>query len=88
MFRFDQVFHSSGLGAKFRNFFDTLSIAGMLTREVGTTSGYLSGDPARLHYGLSPETILHELEITWPDGQRSILDSPERNMLLTVTRVP
>ena len=37
--------------------------AGTLTREVRTTSGYLSGDPARLHFGFLPEFELQELEI-------------------------
>ena len=57
-----------------------------LRREVRSTSGYLSGDPARVHFGFPAESRLEQLEIHWPDGEISLLDAPSSQMLLRVTR--
>ncbi|MBI5929880.1 MAG: CRTAC1 family protein, partial [Chloroflexi bacterium] len=57
---------------------------GAYTRTVHATSGYLSGDPARLHFGV-PLDIQH-LEIRWDDGEVTQLDSLVANQLVKVTR--
>jgi hypothetical protein len=61
--------------------------AGTLWRDVRSGSGYLSGDPPRLHFGFPAGTELQSLEIRWPDGSVSLVTGPPRNALLTVTRV-
>ena len=60
--------------------------AGSLYREVRAASGYLSGDPARVHFGFPAGSTLRQLEIRWPDGAVSAIDRPAPQTLLTVTR--
>lgn len=59
---------------------------GVLRRDVRSASGYLSGDPARVHFGLSAGTELHELVIRFPDGRAVRVDSLQPQTLLEVTR--
>jgi hypothetical protein len=59
---------------------------GTLYRDVRAGSGYLSGDPARVHFGFSQGTELRRLTIRWPDGAVSTVDVPGAQTLLTVTR--
>lgn len=61
---------------------------GVLLRDVRAVSGYLSGDPARLHFGIAANANVKRLEIRWPDGAVSQIDRPLPNQLLTVTRQP
>jgi hypothetical protein len=61
---------------------------GVLLRDVRAVSGYLSGDPARLHIGLPIDATVERLEVRWPDGAVSELDAPPLNHRLTVTRQP
>ena len=44
-----------------------------LRREVRAQSGYLSGDTSRLHFGIPAGDAPAALEITWPDGERSVV---------------
>ena len=59
---------------------------GLLTRQVRSGSGYLTGDPPLLHFGLAPGMIVQEVRILWPDGAISVLEEFPLNTLLTVTR--
>jgi hypothetical protein len=59
---------------------------GTLTRQVSAASGYLSGDPARVHFGLPPGAVVGRLEILWPDGARSSVTDLLPGQLLHVTR--
>jgi hypothetical protein len=61
---------------------------GVILRDVRAISGYLSGDPARLHVGIPAGATVERLEIRWPDGAVSELDAPPLNHHLTVTRQP
>lgn len=61
---------------------------GVLLRDVRAVSGYLSGDPARLHFGIANGVAIERLEIRWPDGAVSEIDQPPLNHHLTVTRQP
>lgn len=61
---------------------------GVLLRDVRAMSGYLSGDPARLHFGVANGVAIERLEIRWPDGAVSEIDQPPLNHRLTVTRQP
>ena len=63
---------------------------GTLARDVRAVSGYLSGDSARLHFGIPAGATLAQLAIRWPDGAISTVDlpgdSPAAGRHLTVTR--
>ncbi|HEX6289309.1 MAG TPA: CRTAC1 family protein [Herpetosiphonaceae bacterium] len=60
--------------------------AGTFPRDVRAASGYLSGDPARIHFGVPANATLLRLDIRWPDGATSALDRPVPRALLTITR--
>ncbi len=60
--------------------------SGDLWRDVRVTSGYLSGDPVRVHFGFPPDAQLQSLRIQWPDGLISELEAVHGAQLLTVTR--
>jgi hypothetical protein len=60
--------------------------AGTYFREVRAGSGYLSGDPARVHFGFPARVTLEELVIRWPDGPISQLTSIEGHTLVSMTR--
>lgn len=57
-----------------------------LRRDVRATSGYLSSDPARLHFGFPKGTDLQELVIYWPDGAVSHLTELQSQTIIEVTR--
>jgi hypothetical protein len=56
-------------------------------RDVKAASGYLSGDPARVHFGFPEDARLRQLQIRWPDGAISLVNAPISNSILEVTRV-
>ena len=60
--------------------------AGTYYRDVRAASGYLSGDPARVHFGVPTNVTASRLEIRWPDGRVSLVDGVTPHMLLNVTR--
>ncbi|MDQ5852006.1 MAG: CRTAC1 family protein, partial [Chloroflexota bacterium] len=60
--------------------------AGTYYRDVRAASGYLSGDPARVHFGVPRNVTMSRLEIRWPDGAISTLDQLIPHALLTITR--
>ena len=60
--------------------------AGTLLRDVRASSGYLSGDPARVHFGFANGTQLLSLQIRWPDGEVSTIESPTAGSILQVSR--
>jgi hypothetical protein len=60
--------------------------AGRHLRDVRAASGYLSGDAARLHFGVPAGVELGEMEILWPDGARSSIPAPALNTLVTIVR--
>jgi hypothetical protein len=47
---------------------------GVFRRDVRATSGYLLGDPARIHFGFRNDAALRHLDIRWPDGSASRVD--------------
>ncbi len=60
--------------------------AGTFWRDVRSGSGYLSGDAARLHFGIPSGAGIRGLEITWPDGPVSSVRGARPGHLLTVVR--
>lgn len=59
---------------------------GVYHRDVRTSSGYLSGDPTRLHFGMPANAIPQQLEIHWPDGAQSSIGPLKPQTLVTVYR--
>ncbi|MEM6529949.1 MAG: CRTAC1 family protein, partial [Chloroflexota bacterium] len=60
--------------------------AATYTRTVQASSGYLSGDPARVHFGLPEDETPLILEVEWPDGTTSQIDAPSATRILTISR--
>lgn len=71
-----------GIGAELR----LQTSNGLLLRDVRVASGYLSGDPVRVHFGFPQDTTIEALEIIWPDGAHSQVVAPSAGHLLEVTR--
>jgi hypothetical protein len=59
---------------------------GVYRREVRSVSGYLSGDPARVHFGLPTGSTPTRLEIIWPDGLLSHIEEIAPQSLVTIFR--
>ncbi|MEZ4606110.1 MAG: CRTAC1 family protein [Deinococcales bacterium] len=74
--------NSRVLGAELRLYTDH----GMFLRTLRSNSGYLSGDPPRVHFGFPENSILQYLEIRWPDGITSQHDYLKSHQLLYITR--
>lgn len=60
--------------------------AGVYHRDVRAASGYLSGDPARIHFGVPATANLQSLVVQWPDGARSLITDLSPQTLITVQR--
>lgn len=56
--------NTAGLGARLV----LHTSAGVFTREIHSGRGYLSGGPARAHFGFPAGTQLQRLEVYWADG--------------------
>jgi hypothetical protein len=74
--------NTHGVGARLTLF----TSDGTLTREIQTVSGYASGDPTRVHFGLPAGSTLHRLDVRWPDGALSSFSDLTPGTLMTVTR--
>lgn len=60
--------------------------AGVFRRDVRAASGYLTGDSARLHFGVPAGATIERLEVRWPDGVESLVERVRRNALLRIVR--
>ncbi len=60
--------------------------AGVLRRDVRTASGYLSGDPPRVHFGVPAGAEIQKLVVRFPDGATAEVSSPAPQTLIEVTR--
>lgn len=60
---------------------------GILSRTVQVSSGYLSGDSYRLHFGLGKNIEVYETKVIWPDGKSTILSELPINKLVRVNRL-
>lgn len=59
---------------------------GNFRRTVKSSSGYLSGDPTRIHFGFPDDITVDSLEILWADGRQSSVDVPANAELMTIHR--
>jgi hypothetical protein len=54
------------------------------TAQKRGTTGYLSQNDPRMHFGLAKNNIVEKIEIKWPSGQVQVLDNVKVNQILTV----
>jgi len=54
------------------------------TAQKKSTTGYLSQNDPRMHFGLAKNTTVEKLEIIWPSGKVQVLDNLKANQILTV----
>ncbi|MDP9351564.1 MAG: CRTAC1 family protein, partial [Chloroflexota bacterium] len=59
---------------------------GVYRRDVGVASGYLSGEPATLHFGIPDGAQPQRFEVRWPDGKVSFISDLSPQTELVVTR--
>jgi hypothetical protein len=62
--------------------------AGGLTqiRELRAGSNFVSQDPCEAHFGLGSAAVADVVEITWPDGEITVLTGVSTDRMLTVDR--
>ncbi len=54
------------------------------TAQKKSTTGYLSQNDPRMHFGLAKNTIVDKIEIKWPSGKLQVLENIKANQILTV----
>ncbi|MCB9432071.1 MAG: VCBS repeat-containing protein [Ardenticatenaceae bacterium] len=74
--------NSHALGAQLR----LVTSDGTQWRDVRSGSGYLSGDATRIHFGFADDAVPAYLEIIWPDGAVSLVETITPDTLITVVR--
>jgi enediyne biosynthesis protein E4 len=57
----------------------------MQSAQKKSTSGYLSQNDQRMHFGLSKDDMVEKIEIRWPSGKIQNLEKIKPNQMLTVT---
>ena len=70
--RDETTLNTMAIGAQVR----LVSRDGTRSRTVRASSGYLSGDPAEVHFGVPVGSESLTLEVTWPDGEVTTTDVP------------
>jgi hypothetical protein len=50
-----------------------------------STTGYLSQNDPRMHFGIAKNEIVEKIEIRWPSGKTQVLENVKPNQILTVT---
>ena len=54
------------------------------TAQKKSTTGYLSQNDSRVHFGLVKNDIVEKIEIKWPSGKFQVLENIKSNQILTV----
>jgi enediyne biosynthesis protein E4 len=69
-----------GIGARIK-----LTAGGAVqTTQKKSTTGYLSQNDPRVHFGLAKNTTIDKIEIRWPSGKVQVLDNIKVNQIITV----
>ena len=50
-----------------------------------STTGYLSQNDSRVHFGLGEADIIDQIEIRWPSGTTQVLEQIASNQILKIT---
>jgi len=56
-----------------------------LTAQKKNTTGYLSQNDPRVHFGLAKNEMAQKIEITWPSGKVQTLENIKANQILEIT---
>ena len=56
----------------------------MQTAQKKSTTGYLSQNDSRVHFGLASANIIDKIEIKWPSGKYQVLEDIKVNQILTI----
>lgn len=54
------------------------------TTQKKSTSGYLSQNDHRIHFGLAKNEMVEKIEIKWPSGKVQVLENTKVNQILTI----
>jgi len=54
------------------------------TTQEKSTTGYLSQNDHRLHFGLAKNSTIEKIEIKWPSGKIQVLENVSPNQIITV----
>ncbi len=60
--------------------------SGIYTRDMRAGSGYLSGDPMRVHFGYPAGSQVYSLDVYWTDGAHSTIDALESSPVIRINR--
>ena len=55
------------------------------TAQKKSTTGYLSQNDSRVHFGIAKNETIDKIEIKWPSGKSQVLDNVKANQILTIT---
>jgi hypothetical protein len=69
-----------GIGARIK----VTSGSMVLASQKKSTTGYLSQNDPRIHFGLAKNEKVDKIEIKWPSGKIQILENIKVNQILTV----
>ena len=72
--------NSEGIGAKVK----ITSGGKTQIAQKKTTTGYLSQNDPRMHFGLAKNELVDRIEITWPSGKVQIIENIKANQILEV----
>jgi hypothetical protein len=50
-----------------------------------STTGYLSQNDHRMHFGLAKNEIAEKIEIIWPSGKVQVLENIKANQIMEIT---
>ena len=59
---------------------------GVYKRVIKASSGYLSGDPSRVHIGFPSDAMIDYLLVDWSDGTQSKIEDLSENTLVSIIR--
>jgi hypothetical protein len=54
------------------------------TAQKRSTTGYLSQNDPRIHFGLAQNSSIDKLEISWPSGKVQVMENVKANQILTI----
>ena len=75
-----QTSNRDGIGSKVK-----VTAGGIVqTAHKKSTTGYLSQNDPRMHFGLAKNEIVEKIEIKWPSGKLQLLENIKANQIITV----
>jgi hypothetical protein len=55
------------------------------TAQKKSTTGYLSQNDSRIHFGLGKDKSIEQIEILWPSGAKQVLENISPNQILKIS---